>query len=101
VSPPDPHLDAASLHLAARAHRAEALERELFALRRLRAEIELMQPGLLLERLEGWHAGAADHYAERVLDVRLALAGAMHLLSTAERSLDVALDRLRAGGGVP
>jgi hypothetical protein len=81
--------------------RAEALERELYALRTLRAEVEAMQPGLLLERLDGWHAGAAEHYAERVRDVRLGLAGAEHLLADAERAVVTALERSRAGGGLP
>lgn len=79
--------------------RAEALERELYALRTLRAEVEAMQPGLLLERLDGWHAGAAEHYAERIRDVRLGLAGAEHLLTDAERAVAVALERSRAEGG--
>jgi hypothetical protein len=98
VHSPDPRADA--VDLARRAQRAEALERELFALRRLRAEVELTQPGLLLDRLEGWHSGAAEQYAERVLDVRLGLAGAMHLLAAAERVIGAALDRARASGNL-
>lgn len=78
--------------------RAQALERELYALRTLRAEVDAMRPGLLLERLDGWHAGAAEHYAERVRDVRLGLAGAEHLLADAERAVLRALERSRAGG---
>jgi hypothetical protein len=97
VHSPDPH----AVDLAGRAQRVEALERELFSLRRLRGEVELMQPGLLLDRLEGWHSGAAELYAERVLDVRLALAGAIHLLAAAERALGAALERARASGGLP
>jgi hypothetical protein len=81
--------------------RAQALERELYALRILRAEVDAMQPGLLLEQLDGWHAGAAEHYAERVRDVRLGLAGAEHLLADAERAVATALERSRAGGGRP
>lgn len=93
----DPHH--ASAPIAGEARRAEALERELYALRTLRAEVELMQPGLLIERLDGWHSGAAEHYAERVTDVRLGLAAAEHLLADAERSVAVALRQARADGG--
>lgn len=78
--------------------RAHALERELYALRTLRAEVDAMRPGLLLEQLDGWHATAAEHYAERVRDVRLGLAGAEHLLADAERAVVTALERSRAGG---
>ena len=85
--------------MARDARRAEALQRELYALRTLRAEVEAMQPGLLLERLDGWHAGAAEHYAERVRDVRLGIAGAEHLLADADRAVAAALERARAGGG--
>jgi hypothetical protein len=63
--------------------------------------VELTQPGLLLDRLEGWHSGAADQYAERVLDVRLGLAGAVHLLAASEREVDAALERVRASGALP
>ncbi|MGR0218797.1 hypothetical protein [Agromyces sp. ZXT2-6] len=91
----------AVLDAARRSRRADALERELYAVRTLRAEVELMQPGLLLDRLEGWHAGAAEHYAERVRDVRLALAGAAHLLATTERALAAALERERTSWAVP
>jgi hypothetical protein len=98
VSSPDPVADAAAE--SRRQHRAAALERELFALRRLRAEVELMQPGLLLDRLEGWHSGAAVRYAERVLDVRLGLAGSVHLLGAAEHQVEAALERVRARGAL-
>lgn len=93
----DPHL--VSEAMARDARRAEALQRELYALRTLRAEVEAMQPGLLLERLDGWHAAAAEHYAERVRDVRLGIAGAEHLLAEADRAVAAALERARAGGG--
>jgi hypothetical protein len=96
-SPADPQVDAAA---ARRAHRLDAIERELFALRKLRAEVDLVRPGLLLDRLEGWHSAAAEHYAERVVDVRLGLAGAVHLLATAERSLGAALEHARRGGAL-
>lgn len=81
--------------------RAQALERELYALRTLRAEVDAMRPGLLLEQLDGWRAGAAEHYAERVRDVRLGLAGAEYLLADAEGAVATALERSRAGGGRP
>ncbi|HEX6955487.1 MAG TPA: hypothetical protein VF156_11460 [Agromyces sp.] len=95
----DPHLapEATTRH----ARLAEALRRELYALRTLRAEVEAMQPGLLPERIDGWHAGAAEYYAERVRDVRLGIAGAQHLLADAERAVAVALEGSRAGGGWP
>lgn len=92
MSSPDPLAD--TVALARRSH----LERELVALRRLRAEVELTLPGLLLDRPDGWHSGAADRYAERVLDVRLGLAGAVHLLTTCERTVEAALERARASG---
>jgi hypothetical protein len=86
-------------HAAIRdAPRAEALERELVVVRVLRAEVEQLQPGLLLEQLDGWHAGAAEHYAERVREIRLTLAGAEHLLLEAERALCAALELLRRWG---
>jgi hypothetical protein len=84
--------------IARDAARAEALEHELFAIRRLRVEVELTQPGLLLERLEGWHSGAAEHYAERVRDVRLGLAGAVHLLTATESAVAEAVELVRARG---
>lgn len=81
--------------------RAHALECELYALRTLRAEVDAMRPGLLLDQLDGWHAGAAEHYAERVRDVRLGIAGAEHLLAAAERAVAIALERSRVAGGRP
>lgn len=78
--------------------RAEALERELYAVRLLLAEVQQLRPGLLLDRLDGWHAGAADHYAERVRDIRLALAGTEHVMHDAEHALAAGVDALRRRG---
>ncbi|MEI5584579.1 MULTISPECIES: hypothetical protein [unclassified Agromyces] len=90
----------ADLALAAlrASRRAEALERELLAVRVLRVEVEQMRAGLLLDRLDGWHAGAAENYAGRVREIRVAIAGAEHLVREAEGALVAALDHARRNG---
>ncbi|MGR2752328.1 hypothetical protein [Agromyces arachidis] len=89
---------AADAATAARSQaRAEALERELHVLRVLRAEVERAQPGLILEQVDGWHSGAARHYLDRVRDLRLALAGAVHLLAEAEEVVAAEHARSRSG----
>ncbi|WP_430646784.1 hypothetical protein [Agromyces sp. GXS1127] len=77
------------------AARLDALERALVALRRLRVEVEHVRPGLVLERIEGWHAEAADRYAGRAGELRLALAGAERSLLDAEGRLEVERERTR------
>jgi hypothetical protein len=77
------------------ARRIDTLERDLIALRRLRVEVEQVRPGLVLERIEGWHADAADLYADRARDLRIALAGAEQSLLDAERRLGAEVERAR------
>lgn len=75
--------------------RLDELERALLAVRRLRVEVEHVRPGLVLERIEGWHADAADLYAERASELRYALAGAERALLDAEGRLAVERERAR------
>jgi hypothetical protein len=86
---------------AAAADRLEAIERALMTLRALRAEVEHVRPGLLLERIDGWHSDAAERYAGRALEVRYSLAGAEQVLLDAESELEAARRRAlsaRPGG---
>ncbi|GAA1058952.1 hypothetical protein [Agromyces bracchium] len=75
--------------------RLAAIEQALFALRRLRVEVEQVRPGLVLERLDGWHDDAAALYADRALELRFALAGAEHGLLDAEQALVAERERAR------
>jgi hypothetical protein len=81
---------------AAAERRLEELEQVLYALRRLRAEVESVRPGLVLDRVAGWHSGAAELYAERAFEVRYALAGAERSLEDAELELTSERYRLHA-----
>lgn len=76
--------------------RLEALDQVLFGLRAFRAEVERVRPGLLLDRVEGWHSAAADLYAGRAAEVRYALAGAEQLLLDAEAEVVAERERERA-----
>lgn len=67
--------------------RLEALDQVLFGLRAFRAEVERVRPGLVLDRIDGWHSAAADLYSGRAAEVRYALAGAEQLLLDAEAGL--------------
>ncbi|MBM7502855.1 hypothetical protein ACFPER_05190 [Agromyces aurantiacus] len=73
----------------------DALDHLLFGLRAFRAEVERVQPGLVLERIDGWHSGAADHYADRTTEVRVAVAGAERFLLDAEAAIAIARERAR------
>ncbi len=84
-----------SLSPASAELRLEAIEQALFALRRLRVEVESVRPGLVLERLDGWHDDAADLYAERARELRFALAGAEGALVDAETRLVAERERAR------
>ena len=78
----------------------EALERELTVLRMLRVEVEQFRPGLLPDDgTDGWRSSAADHYAERLDELRIAVAGAERLLLDAESGLAEHLGRLRSEAG--
>lgn len=78
----------------------DALERELTVLRMLRVEVEQFRPGLLPDHgTDGWRSSAADRYAERLDELRLALAGAERLLLDVEAGLVRLLDRVRPGAG--
>lgn len=68
--------------------RLEAIERALLTVRALRAEVEHVRPGLVLDRIEGWHSDAAELYAGRALELRYSLAGAERMLLDAESELD-------------
>jgi hypothetical protein len=86
---------------ASAADRLEAIERALMTLRALRAEVEHVRPGLLLERIDGWHSDAAERYAGRALEVRYSLAGAEQVLLDAESELEAERRRAlsaRSGG---
>lgn len=79
----------------------DALERELTVLRMLRVEVEQFRPGLLPDHgTDGWRSSSAERYAERLDELRLALAGAEGFLHDAEAGLVRHLDRVRheAGG---
>ncbi|WP_438853413.1 hypothetical protein [Agromyces sp. M3QZ16-3] len=76
-----------SLSPASAELRLGTIEQALLALRRLRVEVEQVAPGLVLERLDGWHDDAADLYADRARELRLALAGAGRALFEAEHGL--------------
>lgn len=78
----------AALEGAAADRRLEAIERALLTLRALRAEVEHVRPGLVLERIDGWHSDAAELYAARALEVRYSLAGAEQVLLEAESELE-------------
>jgi hypothetical protein len=94
VSPFDPFLLA---HDAAAAdRRLEAIDQTLFGLRAFRAEVEQVRPGLVLERIDGWHSAAADLYSGRAAEVRYSLAGAERLLLDAEAELVAERERVRA-----
>ncbi|MRX43751.1 hypothetical protein [Agromyces kandeliae] len=84
-----------SLSPAAAELRLGAIDRALIALRRLRVEVEQVRPGLVLERLDGWHDDAADLYADRARELRFALAGAERSLLDAEDRLVVERERAR------
>ncbi|GAA1058008.1 hypothetical protein GCM10017608_04110 [Agromyces luteolus] len=86
----------ASVSPAVAALRLGAVEQALLALRRLRVEVEQVRPGLVLDRIDGWHADAADLYAERARELRFALAGAEQALLDAEARLEVEHERARA-----
>ena len=95
----------AALDSAAADRRIEAIERALLTVRALRAEVERVRPGLLLERIDGWHSDAAELYAARALEVRYSLAGAEQVLLDAEAELEAELEAerrrvpaVRAGG---
>ncbi|MFC9917188.1 hypothetical protein [Agromyces binzhouensis] len=75
--------------------RLGAIDQALWALRRLRVEVEQVRPGLVLERLEGWHDDAAELYADRARELRFALAGAERSLLDAEDRLAVERERAR------
>jgi hypothetical protein len=78
----------------------QAIERELTVLRMLRVEVEQFRPGLLPDDgTDGWRSIAADRYAERLDEVRIAVAGAERLLLDAESGLVEHLDRLRSQAG--
>jgi hypothetical protein len=78
----------------------EALERELTVLRMLRVEVEQFRPGLLPDDgTDGWRSSAAERYAERLDELRIALAGAERLLLDAESGLVRHLERLRSEAG--
>ena len=81
--------------------RLEALDQVLFGLRGFRAEVERVRPGLLLDRVDGWHSAAADLYAGRAAEVRYALAGAEQLLLDAEAEVVAERERVRAARIVP
>lgn len=76
--------------------RIEALDQVLFGLRAFRAEVERVRPGLVLDRIDGWHSAAADLYSGRAAEVRYALAGAEQLLLDAEAELVAERERGRA-----
>ena len=76
--------------------RLEALDQVLFGLRAFLAEVERVRPGLVLDRIDGWHSAAADLYSGRAAEVRYALAGAEQLLLDAEAELVAELERGRA-----
>lgn len=76
--------------------RLEALDQVLFGLRAFRAEVERVRPGLVLDRIDGWHSAAADLYSGRAAEVRYALAGAEQLLLEAEAELSAERERGRA-----
>lgn len=91
----------AALDAAASDRRLEAIERALMAVRALRAEVEHVRPGLVLERVDGWHSDTAELYGARAVEVRYALAGAERVLLEAESELEAARRRAhaaRAGG---
>lgn|GEM_PF-2635245 len=85
----------APVSAAVAALRLGAIEQTLLALRTLRVEVELVRPGLVLERIDGWHADAAELHAERASELRLALAGAEQALLDAEAGLEVERERAR------
>lgn len=76
--------------------RLEALDQVLFGLRAFRAEVERVRPGLVLDRIDGWHSAAAALYSERAAEVRYSLAGAEQLLLDAEAELVAERERGRA-----
>ncbi|WP_401000582.1 hypothetical protein [Agromyces sp. GXQ0307] len=84
-----------SLSPASAALRLAAIEQALAALRRLRVEVEQIRPGLVLERLDGWHDDAAELYAHRARELRFALAGAEQGLLDAEHGLVAERERAR------
>ena len=86
----------AALDGAAADRRLEAIERALLTVRALRAEVERVRPGLLLERIDGWHSDAAELYAARALEVRYSLAGAEQVLLEAESELEAERQRAHA-----
>lgn len=98
MTPFDP--TSAMLDPAAAGRRLEAIDQALFGLRTFRAEVERVRPGLMLDRIDGWHSDAAGLYADRATEVRYALAGAEHLLLEAETELAAELERVRAAGAV-
>lgn len=75
--------------------RLEALDQVLFGLRAFLAEVERVRPGLVLDRIDGWHSAAADLYSGRAAEVRYALAGAEQLLLDAEAELVAERERGR------
>jgi len=78
----------------------DALERELTVLRMLRVEVEQFRPGLLPDHgTDGWRSSAAERYAERLDELRLALAGAERLLLDAEAGLVRRLEHVRQEAG--
>jgi hypothetical protein len=89
-------LDLAALDAGAIAQRLEAIDQALFGLRAFLAEVERVRPGLVIDRIDGWHSVAADLYSGRAAEVRYSLAGAEQLLRDAEAELVAARERVQA-----
>jgi hypothetical protein len=96
VTPFDlPH---AALDGPAADRRLEAIERALLTVRALRVEVEHVRPGLVRERIVGWHSDAAELYGARALEVRYSLAGAEQVLLDAEAELEAEQRHANAAG---
>jgi hypothetical protein len=79
---------------AVTADRVEGARRHLLMLRSLLDEVRSTWPALLPEPPRAWRSGAADAYAARLHELRVALAESAGAFAEAEAALEVRIRRL-------